>query len=86
MTKQKYKAKLVVKGFRQEYGVDFDKSFSPVVKMTTLRFMLGNLVAKNLDLIQLDVKLVILHGDLKEEIYMEKPKVFVASDQDHLVC
>ena len=74
MTTPKYKAKLVAKGFRQEYGVDFDEIFSPVVKMTTLRFMLGVVAADNLELIQLDVKTTVLHGDLQEEIYMEQPK------------
>ena len=49
-------ARLVTKGFRQEYGVDFDEMFSSVVKMTTLRFMLGVVATKNLVLIQLDVK------------------------------
>ena len=47
--------------------------------MTTLRFMLGIVAADNLELIQLDVKTTFLHGDLKEEIYMEPPKGFVAS-------
>ena len=54
--------------------------------MTTLRFMLGVVVADNLELIQLDVKTAFLHGDLKEEIYMEQPKGFVATRQEHLVC
>ena len=75
----KYKARLVAKGFRQEYGVDFDEIFSPVVKMTTLHFMLGVVAADNLELIQLDVKTAFLHRGLKEEIYIEQPKVFVAS-------
>ena len=78
-TNPKYKARLVAKGFRQEYGVNFDKNFSPVVKMTTLRFMLDVVAADNLELIQLDVKTTFLHGDLQEEIYMEEPKGFVAS-------
>ena len=47
--------------------------------MTTLRFMLGVVAADNLELIQLDVKMTFLHGDLKEEIYVEQPKGFVAS-------
>ena len=64
----KYKARLVVKGFRQEYCGDFDKKISPVVKMTTLCFMLGVVAADNLELIQLDVKTTFLHGDLQEEI------------------
>ena len=54
--------------------------------MTTLRFMLGVVAAYNLELIQLDVKTTFLHGDLKEEIYMEQPKGFVATGQEHLVC
>ena len=70
-TTPKYKARLVAKGFRQEYGVDFDEIFSLVVKMTTLRFMLGVVATDNLELIQLDVKTTFLHGDLKEEIYIE---------------
>ena len=42
-----------------------------MVKMTTLRFMLGIVAAENLELIQLDVKMAFLHGDLQEEIYIE---------------
>ena len=85
-TNTKYKARLVAKVFRQEYGINFNKIFSPMVKMTTLRFMFGVMASENLELIQLDVKMAFLHGDLKEEIYMEQPKGFVASDQEHLVC
>ena len=50
--------------------------------MTTLRFMLGVVAADNLELIQLDVKMTFLHGDLQEEIYMEQPKGFVATGQE----
>ena len=64
---------------------NFDKIFSPAVKITTLRFMIDVVAADNLELIRLDVKTVFLHGDLQEEIYMEQPKGFVASGQEHLV-
>ena len=74
-----------MKGFRQEYGTDFNEIFSPLVKMTTFRFMLGLVAANNLELIQLDVKTTSLHADLEEEIYMDQPKGFVASGQEHLV-
>ena len=85
-TTPKSKARLVAKGFRQEHGVDFGEMFSPVVKMTTLRFMLDVVATDILELIQVDVKTTYLHSDLKEEIYMEQPKGFVATGQEHLVC
>jgi ATP-binding cassette subfamily B (MDR/TAP) protein 1 len=66
----KYKARIVAKGFRQEYGVDFNEVFSPVVKLSTLRFLLGVVTQEDLELLQLDVKTAFLHGDLAEEIYM----------------
>jgi ATP-binding cassette subfamily B (MDR/TAP) protein 1 len=69
----KYKAHIVAKGFEQEYGVDLEEVFSPVVKMTTLRFLLGVVALEDLELLQLDVKMTFLHGDLDEEIYMEQP-------------
>ena len=81
-TNPKYKARLVANGFGQEYGVDFDEIFSPMMKMTTLRFMLDVVAAENLEFIELDVKTTFLNGDLKEEIYMEHRKGFMASGQE----
>jgi ATP-binding cassette subfamily B (MDR/TAP) protein 1 len=82
----KYKARIVAKGFRLEYGVDFDEVFSPVVKMTTLRFLLGLVALEDLELLQLDVKTTFLHGDLDEEIYMEQPQGFASPGREYLVC
>ena len=64
----RYKARLVVKGFQQKKSIDYSEIFSPVVKMLTIRLVLGMVVAENLHLEQLDVKKTFLHGDLKEDI------------------
>ncbi|KAM2683111.1 hypothetical protein EV1_044763 [Malus domestica] len=82
----RYKARLVVKGFGQKKGVDFDEIFSPVVKMTSIRVILGMAASMDLELEQLDVKTAFLHGNLEEEIYMEQPKGFEVKGKENLVC
>jgi len=73
---KRYKARLVVKGFQQKEGIEFDGIFSPVVKMTTIRLVLSIVAAEGLHLEQLDVKTAFLHGDLEEDIYMTQPEGF----------
>ena len=70
--KQRYKAKIVVKGFAQKKGIDFDEIFSHVVKMNSIRTILSLVSVEDLHLEQLDVKTIFLHGDLEEEMYMEQ--------------
>ena len=67
--KPKYKAGLVAKGFRQQQGVDFEEIFSPVVKMTTLRCVLALATREDMELVQMDVKIAFLHGDLLFMLY-----------------
>jgi len=68
--KQRYKDRLVVKGFSQRKGIDFDEIFSLIVKMTSIITILSLLAIKDFHLEQLDVKTTFLHGDLEEEIYI----------------
>ena len=82
----KRKARLVVKGCNQKKGIDFDEIFSPVVKMTSIRTVLGLAASLDLELEQLDVKTAFLHGDLHEEIYMEQPEGFEEKGKEKLVC
>ena len=67
----KYKARLVVKGFSQKQEIDFDEIFSLVVKISSIRVVLGLVASLDLELEQLDVRIAFLHDDLKEEIYMD---------------
>lgn len=73
----KYKACLVVKGFEQKKGVNFDEIFSPIMKMTSIKVTLGLVASLDLKLEQMDVKTTFLYSNLEEEIYMKRPKVFV---------
>ena len=66
--KKRYKDRLVVKGFVQNKGIDFDEIFSHVVKMTSIMTILNLVVVEYLYLEQLDVKMAFLHGDLEENI------------------
>ena len=72
-TLDRYKARLVALGNRQEYWVDYEETFAPVAKMTTVRLVLSVVASQGWSLHQMDVKNVFLHGDLKEEIYMTIP-------------
>jgi len=84
--KKRFKARLVVKGFAQKKGIDFDEIFSPIVKMTSIRTVLSIVAAEDLHLEQLDVKTAFLHGDLEEEIYMEQPQGFKVKGKKKLMC
>jgi hypothetical protein len=80
----RYKAKLVAKGFQQVHGIDYDEIFAPVAKMDSIGLALASVATKGWEVHQMDVKNVFLHGDLSEEIYMEQPQGFM--QDSYLVC
>ncbi|GKE57233.1 retrovirus-related pol polyprotein from transposon TNT 1-94 [Tanacetum coccineum] len=76
------KSRLVVKGCRQEEGIDFEESFALVARMEAIRIFLAYAAHKSFTVFQMDVIIAFLHGTLKEDVYVCQPKGFI--DADHL--
>lgn len=73
----RYKARLVIKGCSQKYGVDYDEIFSPVVRYTSIRYIMALSVKYDLDIDQMDAVTAFLQGELNEEvIFMSQPPGF----------
>jgi hypothetical protein len=83
---RRYKTRLVAKGYAQTYGIDYEETYSLVVKMTTVRAIIAMAAAKGWSLHQMDVNNVFFHGDLQEEVYMEQPPGYVDQTRPNLVC
>ena len=76
-TTTKYKARLVAKGYSQVQGLDYNETFTPVVRMDSIRLVLTIDASKRWEVHHMDVKSAFLHGDLEEEIYMKQPDGYI---------
>ncbi|RVW44817.1 Retrovirus-related Pol polyprotein from transposon TNT 1-94 [Vitis vinifera] len=83
---QTFKARLVVKGFKQREGIDYFDTYAPVARTTSIRILFALASIHNLFVHQMDVKMAFLNGDLNEEVYMEQPKGFVLLGNENKVC
>lgn len=81
---EKFKARLVIKGCSQKKGFDYNETYAPVARLTTLRILLSVVNNKSLYCQQLDVNNAFLNGDLTEEIFMKQPQGL--EDGSNLVC
>ena len=83
---EKYKARLVVKGYKQKEGLDYFDTYSPVTRITSIRMLIAIAAIHNFEIHQMDVKTAFLNGELDEEIYMEQPEGFNVLGQTKKVC
>ncbi|GJS62863.1 zinc finger, CCHC-type containing protein [Tanacetum coccineum] len=82
-TIDKFKARLVIQGFRQKEGIDYFDTYAPVSRITTIRLLLALAAIHNLVIHQMDVETAFLNGDLDEEVYMKQQKGFVMPGNEH---
>ena len=85
-TIDKYKARLVVKGYRQKEGLDYFDTYSLVTRITSIRMLIALAAVHDLKIHQMDVKTAFLNGELEEEIYMKQPEGFIVSGKEKKVC
>ena len=82
---ERYKAQLVVKGYRQREGVDYAEVFAPVTRMETVRLLISIATQNKWPIFQMDVKSAFLNGVLKEEVYIEQPLGYMRRGEEKKV-
>lgn len=82
---EKHKARLVVKGYAQRYGVDYTKVFAPVARLDIIHVILAVASQYGWEVFQLDVKSAFLHGELKEEVFVQQPERFIKKEEEEKV-
>ena len=83
---EKYKAIFVTRGFFQKEGIDYEETFAPVARYTSIRTNIALAAKMKWKLHQMDVKTTFLNGVIKEEVYIEQPQGFEVEDKKSHVC
>jgi hypothetical protein len=81
----KHKARLVVKGYSQRHGMDYDEVFTPVARLETVRMLLALAAHQDWEVHHMDVKSAFLNGDLVEEVFVLHPPGFVVTGRENQV-
>jgi hypothetical protein len=82
----RHKARLVTKGFHQQPRVNFDETYSPFVKPTTIRLVLSLAISSDSPICQINVQNAFFHGWLSKDVYMTQPPGFVHPQFPHQIC
>ncbi|KAL0409329.1 UNVERIFIED_CONTAM: Retrovirus-related Pol polyprotein from transposon TNT 1-94 [Sesamum radiatum] len=82
-TIEKFKARLVIQGFRQRQCIDYFDTYAPVPRISTIRLLIALAAIHNLVIYQMNVKTTFLNGDLDEVVYMKQPEGFIMPGNEH---
>eukprot|EP00253_Pinus_taeda_P002707 PITA_02707 len=83
---QKYKARFVAKGYAQKEGIDYEETFAPVARYTSIRIVTSLAAQMGWEIHQMDVKTTFLNGVIEEEVYIEQPEGFETHKKKSHVC
>ena len=83
---ERYKERLVAKGYSQRECIDFKETFSPVSTKDSLRIIMAIVTHFDFELYQMDVRTTFLNGDLVEDVYMSQPIDFEEVSKEHMLC
>ncbi|GJX18556.1 zinc finger, CCHC-type containing protein [Tanacetum coccineum] len=84
-TIEKFKARLVIQGFKQKSGIDYFDTYTPVARISTIRLLIAMASIHSLIIHQMDVKTAFLNDDLDEEVYMNQPQGFIMTGNENKV-
>jgi hypothetical protein len=82
---EKYKVRFVARGFSQVEGIDYEETFAPVARNTSIRTIIALAASIGWRLHQMDVKTTFLNGEIEEEVYIEQPDGFVTHEESHVL-
>ncbi|GKA65763.1 zinc finger, CCHC-type containing protein [Tanacetum coccineum] len=85
-TVEKFKARVVIQGFKQNSEIDYFDTYAPVARISTIRLLIAMASIHSLIIHQMDVKIAFLNGELDEEVYMNQPQGFIMPGNENKVC
>ena len=83
---EKFKARFVARGFSQVEGVDYEETFAPMARYTSIRSIISIAAKMGWKIHQMDVKTAFLNGFIQEEVYIEQPQSFEVHGKESHVC
>jgi hypothetical protein len=83
---EKYKERFVARGFSQKEGIEYEETFAPVARYTSMRTIIALAAKMKWKLHQMDVKTAFLNGVIEEEVYIKQPQGFEVEDRKSHVC